>query len=254
MADADYVNLFIARSFVAPDTVALCIDVELPLPFLDESFDGLFCLDGLHYVRSKVALLREVDRIIGPEGAWLFAHMHNANGANINPGTPLTAVGYANRFAFGQQRLLPEVDILSQFQSDGFLDLTYQRAASVLDSSDALSLMGARGENLWRPHPFLDQALSRRPDLLALNPLYRLEQADDGFVARAAWPSESLQRECARTVPLFCDPVYLRYHTLQEIAVARASGTLSDEVRRLIRSFVLVCLPECYPRSDLSVH
>lgn len=254
MADADYVNLFIARRYVAPDTVALCIDVELPLPFVDGSVDELFCLDGLHYVRSKVALLREVDRIIGPKGAWLFAHMHNANGTNMNPGAPLTAGGYVNRFAFGQQRLLPEDGILNQFQSNGCLDLIHERSAGVLESSNALSLMGTRDENLWRPHPFLDQALFRRPDLLALNPLYRLEQTDDGFVARAAWPSESLQRECTGTVPLFSDTVRLRSNTVQEIAVAKANGALSDEVRKLIRSFVLVCLPECYPRSDLAVH
>ena len=254
MADVDFVNLFIARSFLARDAVALCLDVEIPLPFLDESIDAVFCLDGLHYVRSKIALLEEVDRIVSPDGAWLFAHMHNARGANVNPGAPLDAQGYLRRFTFGEQRLLPETEVLRQFKDDGCLDLTHQPPASVLDSSDALTLAGARTERLWTRHSGLDDALSRRPDRLAFNPLYRLEKATDGLVARAAWPSESLRTECAGAKPLLHETVHLRSLAVEQFAAARAGEKLSDEVRALIRSFVLVSLPEGYPRAELAAH
>jgi SAM-dependent methyltransferase len=252
MADVDFVNLFIARNFLARDAVAVCLDVEIPLPFLDDSIDALFCLDGLHYARSKVALLEEVDRIVSPDGAWLFAHMHNARGANVNPGAPLDAQGYLRRFAFGEQRLLPETEVLRQFKDDGCLDLTHQPPAAVLDSSDALTLVGARTKRLWTRHSGLDDALSRRPDRLAFNPLYRLEKATDGLVARAAWPSESLRTECAGAKPLLRETVHLRSLAAGRFAAARAGEKLSDEVRALIRSFVLVSLPECYPRAELA--
>jgi SAM-dependent methyltransferase/uncharacterized protein YbaR (Trm112 family) len=251
MADADFVNLHIARRFMAPGAVALCLDVELPLPFSDKSIDAVFCLDGLHYVRSKVALLKEVDRIVGLDGAWLFAHMHNAKGANANPGAPLDPAGYLARFAFGQQRLLPEREVSRQFQGDGSLDLTRQPSIPVLDSSDALTLVGARNESLWKRHSDLDSALFRRPDLLGFNPLYRLEKAADGLVAGAAWPSESLRRECTGTKPLLRETVHISSRTMEKIAAARAGGPITDEVRSLLRSFVLVSLPECYPRAAL---
>lgn len=250
MADVDFVNLFIARRYVAPEAAAVCIDAEVPLPFADMAFDCVYCLDGLHYARSKVALLREVDRIISTEGAWLFAHMHNANGNNVNPGVPLTARGYAMRFTFGQQRLVAEREVLRQFQADGSLDLTEQASIEALDSSNAITLMGARNASMWRRHEFLDDALCRRPDLLSFNPLYRVERVADGLMARATWPSESLRIECAGTA-LNCVPetIHLPYRIVEEIAAARVEGTLSNEVRKLLRSFVLVCLPECYPRS-----
>jgi SAM-dependent methyltransferase len=254
MADIDFVNLYIACRFLGPHHIALCIDVEVPLPFCDKSIDYLYCLDGFHYVRSKVALLKEVDRIVSPEGAWLFAHMHNAKRVNINPGVPLDPQGYLQRFAFGQRRLLPESELLRQFQDDGSLDLTHQPSIDVLDSCDALTLAGARNEFLWKRHAELDAALSRRPDLLRFNPLYCLEESADGLLASAAWPSDLLRQECCGTVPLLCESARFGAQVLREIDAARAGEGLSDEVRGLLRSFVLVPLPECYPRTNVAAH
>ena len=254
MADIDFVNLYIARHCLAPDVSALCLDAELPLPFSDNSIDDVFCMDGLHYVRSKDALLKQVDRVVSTEGTWLFAHMHNSRVANINPGAPLDARGYTQRFAFGQQRLLPETEVLRQFQNEGSLDLTHQPSLAALDSSNALTLMGARQEHLWKRYSDLDMALFRRPDLLALNPLYRLEKTADGLTARAAWPSESLRRECTETTPPLRDTVHLSSRTLHEFSAAQNGEPVSDEVRALLRSFMVVSLPACYPRANSSLH
>lgn len=254
MADVDFVNLYIGRRFLRPESAAVCVDVELPLPFSDRSFDSVFCLDGLHYVRSKVALLREVDRIVSEDGAWLFAHMHNANGANINAGAPLAVQGYVRRFAFGQQRVLPETEVLRQFQVEGALDLTVQLPPNVLESSDALTLMGARKGHLWRRHPFIDEALCRRQDLIAFNPLYRFEKAADGLLGRAVWPSESLQRECSAAGKWFSETVQVPTRTVQDVVAAREGEPPTEDVRKLLRSFVLVSLPECYPRPQILLH
>ena len=252
MADMDFVNLCIARRYLAPDAPALCLDVELPLPLRDDAIDAVFCLDGLHYVRSKTALAKELDRVLGPDGAWLFAHMHNAKRDNVNPGVPLDSEGYSQRFAFGHWRMLPESEILRQFRADGSLDLVRQPPAAAVDSSHALTLIGARTDELWRLHAGLDTALTRRPQLLEFNPLYRVERTPDGVLAMADWPSDALRRECAEPAPLLGETVHVSAKTLEEIATARAGGGLSGEVRTLLRSFVLVPLPECYPRTGLS--
>jgi SAM-dependent methyltransferase len=252
MADSDFVNLSLSRQFVVPRSAAICVDAELPLPFGDSSFDGLLCLDGLHYIRSKVALLREVDRVVNANGVWLFAHMHNATADNVNPGAPLTADGYATRFAFGRQRLMPESEVLHQFLAGGCLDLTEQSDIRSLASSDALTLVGARTETLWEKHAGLDDALCRRPDLIEFNPLYRAENVSDGLMLRSVWPSESLRRECIGKIPILPESVLVKQHVLDELAELRAAGALSDDVRKLLRSFVLVCLPECYPRTGIS--
>jgi hypothetical protein len=127
------------------------------------------------------------------------------------------------------------------------------KSSELLASSDALTLMGARGEKLWRKHSFLDEAMFRRPDLIALNPLYRVNRCHDGLNASIAWPSKTLESECSGGEPIFNDPICLSAHTLDEIAGAQVGRRLSEEVRRLIRSFVLVRVPDCYRRSDFFV-
>jgi hypothetical protein len=193
-----------------------------------------------------------VDRVVNAKGVWLFAHMHNVAGDNANPGAPLTAEGYVTRFGFGQQRLVSEQEILHQFQTSASLDLTAPSDVRSLVSSHALTLVGARTESLWSKHAGLDDALCRRPDLIGFNPLYRTDRVSDGLMLRSVWPSESLRRECVGEIHILPEAVHVRQHVLDEIIEARASGSLSDDVRILLRSFVLVCLPECYPRTDIS--
>ena len=252
MADIDFVNLYVAHRFVSPDSATLCVDVELPLPLASDSVDAIFCLDGLHYVRSKAALLSEVDRVIGSSGAWLFSHMHNADAENVNPGVPLDTTGYRQRFQFGRQRMLPETQITTRFRRDGGLDLAQQALQPDLEASAALALMGARDDSMWRHFVGLDRAIAGRPDLLSWNPILRLEPEDDGLVASAAWPSDSLRLECTREAQLFDDAVHVPHSTLLDLAHAKVGGPVSDEVLSLIRAFVLVCLPACYPREGVS--
>jgi SAM-dependent methyltransferase len=253
ITDVDFVNLTIAHQFLAPGVPSICLDAELPLPFRDNVFDGVYCLDGLHYVKSKVGLLSEVNRVVGAGGAWLFAHMHNASGINVSPGTPLDAHGYAVRFEFGEQRLLPEREVLAQFERDGALNLDEQQDEAAVTSSNALTLFGTRDETLWRRHHRLDDALARHPELLTLNPLYVVETVADGLVATVKWPSKALQAECNANGLALPEAVHLSAELVAEIAIAKRTGSLSNRVRELIRSFVLVCLPECYPRNiDLS--
>lgn len=251
LTDIDFMNLEIARRFLSPGTPALCIDAEGPLPFQSKAFDGVFCMDGLHYVRSKAALLREVDRVVSDRGAWLFAHMHNADGDNVNAGTPLATSAYAARFAFGEHRLLAEAAILAEMRDAGSLDLTTQPEPARIAKANALTLFGARDASLWRKHAGLDRKLARESGLLALNPLYSVRREDGGFVAVASWPTEGLKAECTAEGAVLPQAIRLDDRLLDEIAATAAGAEPTEAVLRMIRQAVLVCLPQCYPRTPL---
>lgn len=251
LADSDFVNLQLAKAFMAPEASAVCIDADLPLPFSSSTFAGVFCLDGLHYVRSKMSLLREVDRVVSADGVWVFAHMHNADVENVSPGAPLSARGYAERFDFGSSRLLPEAEILRQFLEAGSLDLSAQVETSALRASNALTLVGCRDERLWRVHAHLDDAVQRRPERLGFNPLYRASRSREGVALEAAWPSESLRLECQVREPLLPGSLEIPREVLLEIAAARTSGQISPAVRGLLRRFVLVSLPPSYEQTEI---
>jgi hypothetical protein len=92
--------------------------------------------------------------------------------------------------------------ILQQFQTGGFLDLTEQSTLAAISSHNALTLISARINVLWSRHLGMDDAQCRYPDLLELDPLYRVEEAADELLLRVVWPSDTLRKECTSTTPL----------------------------------------------------
>jgi hypothetical protein len=65
------------------------------------------------------------------------------------------------------------------------------------------------------------------------------------LTACARWPSDAIRAEFSGKVML-PDTVHLTADVLAEIAAARRTGTLSANVRKMVRSFILVYLPGCY--------
>lgn len=70
--DFEFTNLLIARRHFAPNAQFVCIDAEAPLPFSSGSFAAVSCLDGFHFVRSKVALGGEALRVGADDALFLF--------------------------------------------------------------------------------------------------------------------------------------------------------------------------------------
>lgn len=253
-ADLDFVNLYLSQRYLVSHAAAVCLDAELPLPFADNSIGGFFCLDGLHYVRSKIALLGESDRVVTTDGVWLLAHMHNAAAENVNAGAPLSTAEYLKRFRFGRRKLLSELEILRNFHASGCLDLVSDSKAAVMESSNALTLVGAREDSLCVRHEGIDSALCRRPEHLGFNPIYRVEKAVDGLSLKVSYPSDSLRRECATEAQILPDEVLISTRLLAKIEKIRPEQKVDEDIKKLIRSFVIVPLPEGYPRQSHIMH
>jgi SAM-dependent methyltransferase len=244
--DHDFVNLYLARRHMVPDTCCICLDAELPLPFGDRFLDAVLCLDGLHYVRSKRALLKELDRSVKEAGIWLFPHMHNALASNISSGVPLKPSDYQRCFDFLPSRLCIESEIFQTFMRNQTLNLAESRSPEQLDCAPVLSLVASRIPDIWRTHDRLAERLQTRSNL-RINPIYHRNGGDRGGVhLRMAWPNITLERECEPVkefLPRECDIDPSLWARLQ-------SGALRDEdepeLKALIQSFVLVPLPDNY--------
>jgi SAM-dependent methyltransferase len=104
--DWDFANLRLAKRYLCQTGTFICLDAELPLPFSDQSFAACLALDGLHYIRSKVALLSELDRVLDPQALWLFPHLHNALQPNPAPGVPVAPEEWARLLSFLPHRIL----------------------------------------------------------------------------------------------------------------------------------------------------
>lgn len=245
-ADHDFVNLYLARKYLIPDTPCICLDAELPLPFAENFFSSVLCLDGLHYVRSKKALLKELDRILEENGLWLFPHLHNALGTNVSPGVPLSPAGYRECFDFLPMRIYAESEVLRRFMKDEETDLSKSASPETLNQAPVLSLVASRNDNLWRNHAAVKDRLLQIRSNLIINPIYRRNGEGNSLHLRMAWPSPTLERECETVkefLPQTCD---IDSGLLTRLRAGALQKEDQSTINTLIKSFVLVPLPENY--------
>lgn len=244
--DHDFVNLYIARRYLAPDVTYVCLDAEAPLPFPDRFFDCVFCLDGFHYLRSKVALVKELDRAVERSGLWLFPHLHNARAQNFNPGIPLSAEDYLRCFAPLPARLFDELRILRDFTHEGMVDLEIRVPHEELQAAQVLTLVGSRREDLWCKHRDLAATLAKACSELTINPIYRAEPRGTTIRLELSWPSSRLERECRSVMQHIPHTCMLDASLLDRVRTGRMTGDDLPAIRKLVQSFVLVHLPPRY--------
>lgn len=245
--DHDFVNLYLARHYMVPQTPCFCLDAELPLPFPDRFFDAALCMDGLHYVRSKRALLKELDRCLEELGLWLFPHLHNALGSNVSPGVPLRPDDYRRCLDFLPAEIFSEKDLLRNFVQDQVLDLSAVPPHAQVDGAPVLSIVASRDTGIWRRHEGLADQMLRLNGNLKINPIYQSDRhASSNVGLRMHWPNPALEREC-ESVKEFLPPERSIEPSLwQRLQEGRVMESDRPAIEPLIRDFVVVPLPNHY--------
>jgi SAM-dependent methyltransferase len=249
--DHDYVNLSIARRHFVPGAQLVCLDAEAPLPFKAQSFGAVFCLDGFHYLRSKVALITELGRITEPLALWLFPHLHNALCENFNPGIPLDPEHYSRCFAGVPHRTFGERTLLEDLHRDGTLRLDRSATPVELAQAPNLTLIGTRRPDFWRTRADLTPRLAGSPSTLIVNPIYRIDVHGPAARLSLSWPSPRLRAECLDAEQYLPSSCEIEVALLQRLRHAEMSDRDLPVVQELVRKFVLVNLPPtAYARSS----
>lgn len=241
--DHDFVNLSIARRHVVPEAQLVCLDAEAPLPFAEGSFGGVFCLDGFHYLRSKVALIKELNRVTEAQALWLFPHLHNARAENFNPGIALEPEHYGRCFSDVPHRIFPESSLLSDFHREGALQLGRTPEAAELSRAQNLTLIGTRRQDFWRHRTDLAPRLSKHPHKLIVNPIYRVQATEAVTRLTLSWPSKRLQEECREVEDYLPMSLELDSALLRRLRADQLVDGDSSIISELTRKFVLVNLP-----------
>ena len=241
--DHDYVNLSIAKRHFVTGAQLVCLDAEVPLPFAERSFDAVFCLDGFHYVRSKVALTNELDRVTDREAIWLFPHLHNVNVENFSPGIPLSPDHYVQCFKQVPHKIYCEAPLLRDFHRDGALLLDRVPTAHEVSQAQNLTLIGTRRPAFWRARTDLARRLSMHPGKLRVNPIYRTHH--EGSITRLtlAWPSPRLREECREIEEYLPSSYDIDSGLLRRLKSSSTNVTDAAAAQELAQKFVLVNLP-----------
>jgi SAM-dependent methyltransferase len=249
-ADQDFVSLYLARRFLAPDGVHLCLDAEAPSPFPDGFFEAAFCLDAFHYFRSKLLSLQELDRITASDALWLFPHLHNVLQTNVTPGIPLSPQDYTELFAVRDGRLFNESDFLKNLVESRSLDLAARPGLKALEQAQTFTMV-AGAPDVFRRYSDFPTLLDSNRELLTINPIYAVTERGGTLDLTLEWPNEVIARECKATESI----VPPRFELSRRKLKAAVEGTESegDYLNDLLARFILVPLPRSYLRQDRSV-
>ncbi len=227
--DLVFSKLWLARRFVVPPTVTLvCADAASPV-LAPEPPATVICHDALYFMVEKAATLAAMRRLAGRAGAVLVGHAHNAcvDQRGVG-GTPLSPEGWAE--------LMPDALI---FDDAAFAEawaeggVARPAAPETMRGAEALAL--AEGQPARAPCRLGRAGEGRR---MQLNPLF---VGCGGEMLHPVWPTEAIAREYAAAR-------YLRPITRpsRELLDRAAAGEDSAEIDRLIRTRVLVDLPEAW--------
>ncbi len=246
-ADHDFVSLYLAKRFLAPDATHLCLDAEVPSPFVDDYFAAVFCLDAFHYLHSKRAVVAELNRVSTPEAIWLFPHLHNALQHNITAGVPLPPGQYLDCFGVAKPRLFDEATILHGMTQRGMFDLRTQSPLGELEKSPNLTLV-AGPQSLWQEYRQFPRSFCERWSRLVLNPIYRWQDRGDKLEGTLTWPNEVMREECRGAEEVLPATCLLDKKELKTLL--NRDSTEEARLKELVAKFILVPLPLNYRRDN----
>jgi ubiquinone/menaquinone biosynthesis C-methylase UbiE/uncharacterized protein YbaR (Trm112 family) len=238
--DRDFVRLWVARHYVAPDAHFVCGPADRALPFRSRSFVGVFCSDAFHYFLWKSTSVQEMRRVVTPQGTIVLARAGNAALAP-HEGYELDVDGYARLFPQMHTTILGERELVAAYLARRGPDLDVR--APALESEKWLSLVASEKRDVFgRGVTFVDWP--HAIGALRLNPIFAVggPELDGALDLRFRFPSESFRIE---------NEAYLQYAPQtylvpQAAATAIARGQRPDTIEDMLNKFVLIGVPNRY--------
>lgn len=205
IADGHLLHLLVARTYFVPGVPAICLDLDQPLPLPDAAFDAVVLSDCFHYVDRKDELLREVFRVLAPEGDLVLVHVHDARdttGERV-PGAPITPAACGSMIreaALGRVRVrgIPEDALVDTLRDVG--GGVGCRATHRLDEMPAgpYAMWGRRSHEAPAVPPRVPWERALPAGELIANPIYAVRRSRGGWRLTLRWPSAETYEEFGR--------------------------------------------------------
>ena len=241
--DRDFFALYLAKTRIAPDADYLCADAHQPLPFPDETFESVCCVDGFHYVSNKEVSMQELRRVMDRRGTILLVASRNAHVEYEFAGEPLVPEWYEALVADMPHRLVADSDVLARYLRR--LGPPLARAVNANDLHDAplLSVVASHRQEVFQDHgafPDWPHALGS----LRLNPLCVKSGPDEqgNVQLRRVFPAPFYERDNAEYTTYLPEHLSLDTQILQDLAAERRSPGLE----KLIAQCVVLGFPRQY--------
>jgi hypothetical protein len=266
LTDRDFANLYLARRFMAPGAVCVCVDGEMPVPLGEGMLDAVFCLDSFDQIQQKMVPLASLMRAAKPGALWIMPQLRNASRFSHSMASPLEPREYRRVLGraaalsgreHGPWRMFAMARVMKDYLERRIINLAEPAPERELGEAFAVALVGGGRGDLWRVH-HLEGMFPGGSRGVGLNPIYRRRGGAGGAGAEGrdvelelSWPSGSLARDCAPCGRCLPERVRVPRRVYEELRGAgrgdppgrRADG---EELDPLVRRFVAVPMPPRY--------
>lgn len=246
--DHNFKNLYLAKNYIVDDAQFICLDSNSPLPFKDNVYDSILLLDALHYVKNRLLLASEIERILSPSGFFMILHLHNSMKNNLSAGQPMKPLSWCRLFEHSFIKAFPEKRLVEDFIYRDKLDLTMDYSESELNEADAISIIGTdNAKPLFNVFEgVLSEFIQQRSNLI-INPIYKLYRKKDKILLRRGSLAENFRKEYPVTVDYLPEQCFVPF-----LAVDSNGGKVVKEklmetnLEELMRRFIIINVPHHY--------
>ena len=241
--DRNFFTLYVAKNWVAPEAKFVCCEADISLPFPDNTFSSIFCVDGLHYFLNKVGTTDKMSRLIDENGAIILAATRNANFKHPHAGTPLSPAGYQNLVKNLPHRLIADNTVLDRYLKKAGPPLSQSSPMEQLEKAPLISIIVSNQEKHFINHgPFNKWPHSH--GTLKLNPLYKISSHENSreITLQRKFPSTFYENENIESKKYLPESITIESSLMDKLNI----NPRLPEVERLIDQFVVMGMPEKY--------
>ncbi|MCD2186973.1 class I SAM-dependent methyltransferase [Actinomycetospora soli] len=240
--DRNFLQLWVARRYVAPTQRFVCSDRVDALPFDDDAFAASVCSDAFHYFDVQQGALDELRRVAVADTV-LLDRLGNVRLAPTDGPLERDAAGYVRLLRDAPWRLTCEDELLADYLAGYGPQLASPRHPAELDGAKWLMLVTSTD-----PRVFADHGAFTEPPHAAgrptLNPVFEVSPDDDGVELAFRFPSTWYAFENAAMRGYTSAGERLDAATY----AALLAGRPTERTAELLRGFVLLGMPERYRR------
>jgi SAM-dependent methyltransferase len=241
--DRDFFALYIAKTRLAPDADYVYAEAHQPLPFPEDAFANVCCVDGLHYVANKAASVQELRRVLEPNGTLMFIASRNAHIEYEFAGEPLPPEGYEALVADMPHRLIADHEVLACYLQRRGPPLARAVPPQDLTAAPLLSVVASQRQEVFQDYGVFTDWPHALGDL-RLNPLYVEAERDrlGNVQAQRVFPAPFYERDNAECKDYLPERIQIASQALQDLA----EGRRTPAVDRLIEQYVVLGMPRQY--------
>jgi SAM-dependent methyltransferase len=242
--DQNFIGLYFAKKFIAPEGEYICCVADGPLPFPDNFFSAAFCSDAFHYFPNKLTSSRELKRLTQDNGIIIMVWIHNLLWRRPNDGLPLRPERYKALFADIPHRMVADSEVLDRYLQKQGPALACSTGMERLAQEPLLSVVATYREDIFKDYGFFEE-WPHGEGRLALNPLYQVEDGPnpvDCVELRRTFPSAFYIEDHAQAKGYLPERLRVESQVLADLA----NGERTPEVERLVDQFVALGMPDRY--------